>query len=61
MSATRKKTILLMEHNYDFAFKVSNSIVTLKEGKLSNKYMPDVFREERFIEEKLYDSNNLQT
>lgn len=61
MSATRNKTILLMEHNYDFAFKVSNSIVTLKEGKLSNKYMSDVFREESFIDEKLYDSNKLQT
>ncbi|MBN1185151.1 MAG: ATP-binding cassette domain-containing protein [Bacteroidales bacterium] len=59
MSATRNKTILLMEHNYDFAFKVSDSIVTLKEGKLSSKYMPDVFREESFIDEKLYDSNHL--
>ncbi len=61
MSSTRNKTILLMEHNYDFAFKISNSIVTLKEGKLSNKYMSDVFREKGFIDEKLYDSNNLLT
>lgn len=61
MTATQNKTILLMEHNYDFAFKVSNSIVTLKEGKLSNKYLSDVFREESFVDEKLYDLNNLQT
>lgn len=56
MSTYRNKTILIMEHNYDFAFKISNSIVTLKEGKLSNKYMPIVFQGENFIDEKLYDS-----
>jgi ABC-type branched-subunit amino acid transport system ATPase component len=61
MCSTQNKTILLMEHNYEFAFKVSNSIVTLKEGVLSEKYLKDVFQKESFIDEKLYDSNNLLT
>ncbi|PYS66791.1 MAG: hypothetical protein DMF69_25015, partial [Acidobacteria bacterium] len=54
MRDDRGKTILLFEHNYDFAFEVGDSVVTLKEGHLSEKYWPHVFKEPGFIDHKLY-------
>jgi ABC-type branched-subunit amino acid transport system ATPase component len=51
------KTMLLFEHNYDFAFEVADSVVTLKEGRLSEKYMPHVFQRTGFIETNLYSMN----
>ena len=50
------KTILLMEHNYDFAFEIADSVVTMKEGALSEKYLCDVFGQPDFIDTKLYDT-----
>lgn len=52
----QNKTILIMEHNYDFAFEIADSIVTLKEGKLSEKYFADIFKQPNFVETKLYGS-----
>jgi branched-chain amino acid transport system ATP-binding protein len=52
----RNKTILILEHNYDFAFEIADSVVTLKEGKLSDKYSADVFKQPDFVDTKLYGS-----
>jgi len=54
MKNERKKTILLLEHNFDFAFEIADSVVTLKEGKLSEKYYPQEFRRSTFVDEKLF-------
>jgi branched-chain amino acid transport system ATP-binding protein len=54
MKNEQGKTILLLEHNYDFAFEVADSVVTLKEGKLSEKYLPQEFRKSSFVDEKLF-------
>ena len=54
MKNEKNKTILLMEHNYDFTVEISDSVVILKEGKLTEKYFPNDFRKNDFIETKLY-------
>lgn len=56
MKDERSKTVLLLEHNYEFAFEVADSIVTLKEGKLSEKYFGDVFKQPNFVDAELYGS-----
>lgn len=48
------KTILLLEHNYEFAFEVADSVVTLKEGRLSEKFFSDDFTQTEFIDTRLY-------
>lgn len=52
----RNKTLLILEHNYDFAFEIADSVVTLKEGKLSEKYFGDDFKQQDFVDTKLYGS-----
>lgn len=54
----RSKTILLMEHNYDFAFEVADTVVTLKDGKVSEKYLPEDFKKKSFVDEKLFQTIN---
>jgi ABC-type branched-subunit amino acid transport system ATPase component len=54
MKNDRHKTIMLLEHNYDFAFGIADSVVTLKEGKLSEKYFSKDFKKPNFVDEKLY-------
>ena len=54
MKNERGKTILLLEHNYDFAFEIADSVVTLKEGTLSEKYLCEVYQQPDFVETKLY-------
>jgi branched-chain amino acid transport system ATP-binding protein len=56
MKNERSKTILILEHNYEFAIEIVDSIVTLKEEKLSEKYMGTVFKQPDFIDTKLYGS-----
>lgn len=56
MKNAQGKTILLMEHNYDFAFEIADSVVTLKEGTLSEKYLCHVFSQPDFIDSKLYNT-----
>lgn len=58
MKNERSKTILLMEHNYDFAFEIADSVITLKEGKLSEKYSSKDFKQSSFVDEKLFQSIN---
>lgn len=48
------KTLLLMEHNYEFAFRVADSIVTLKGGCLSRKYSREEFTRCDFLDTELY-------
>lgn len=52
----RGKTLLMLEHNYEFAFEFVDSVMTLREGKLSEKYASDIFRQPDFIDTKLYGS-----
>lgn len=54
MKKLKSKTILLLEHNYEFAFEIADSVVTLKAGCLSEKYPPQHFKIPSFIEDKLY-------
>jgi ABC-type branched-subunit amino acid transport system ATPase component len=54
MKHERGKTILLLEHNYEFAFEVADSVVTLREGRLSDKFLGSDFRQAEFIDSKLY-------
>jgi branched-chain amino acid transport system ATP-binding protein len=54
MKHGRGKTILLLEHNYEFAFEVADSVVTLREGRLSDKFLGSDFRRAEFIDSKLY-------
>lgn len=54
MKQERGKTILLLEHNYEFAFEIADSVVTLKEGRLSDKYLGNDFKQAEFIDTKLY-------
>jgi len=54
MKEERGKTILLLEHNYEFGFAVADSVVTLIGGTLSEKYLSNDFRQAEFIENKLY-------
>ena len=56
MQKERSKTILLTEHNYDFAFHIANSVVVLKDGTLSHKYLKDEFNQPNFIETNLYET-----
>lgn len=46
--------VLLLEHHYDFAFEHGDSVVILKNGRLSRKFSSDEFRTEGFIERELY-------
>lgn len=48
------KTILLTEHNFDFVFKISDYVVTLKRGKLSGLIKPQEFKKGKFLETTLY-------
>ena len=48
------KTILLCEHNYEFTFKIADSVSILKNGTLSEKYIPDIFRQANFVDDKLF-------
>lgn len=54
MKDERRKTILVMEHNYEFAFAVADSVVTLREGRLSEKYFADAFTQADFVDTRLY-------
>jgi ABC-type branched-subunit amino acid transport system ATPase component len=54
MKCERGKTVLLLEHNYEFAFEVADSVVTLREGRLSEKFTSSDFRQAEFIDNKLY-------
>jgi ABC-type branched-subunit amino acid transport system ATPase component len=54
MKNEKRKTILLLEHNYEFAFEIADSVVTLKEGVLSRKYLPNEFRKIDFVDTELY-------
>jgi ABC-type branched-subunit amino acid transport system ATPase component len=54
MKCERGKTVLLLEHNYEFAFEVADSVVTLIGGALSEKYLSSDFKRAEFIENKLY-------
>ena len=56
MQKERSKTILLTEHNYDFAFHIANSVVVLKDGTLSHKYSKIEFVQPNFIETNLYET-----
>lgn len=58
MKDEKGKTILLLEHNYDFAFELADSVVTLKDGILSDKYLCNIFRQSDFIDTKLYQTVN---
>ena len=54
MKCERGKTVLLLEHNYEFAFEVADSVVTLKGGRLSDKFLGSDFRQAEFIDDRLY-------
>ena len=54
MKTERRKTILLLEHNYEFAFEIADSVVTLREGRLSEKFLGHDFRRAEFIDTRLY-------
>lgn len=54
MKHERNKTILLLEHNYEFAFEIADSVVTLREGRLSGKFLGHDFRQTEFIDTRLY-------
>jgi ABC-type branched-subunit amino acid transport system ATPase component len=54
MKHERGKTILVLEHNYEFAFEIADSAVTLREGRLSEKYLEDEFKQAEFIDTNLY-------
>lgn len=56
MKTERGKTILLLEHNYDFAFNLSDTVVILKEGRLSRKYESIDFSNVDFLDTELYES-----
>lgn len=56
MQKERSKTILLTEHNYDFAFHIADSVVVLKDGTLSHKYSKNDFNQPNFIETNLYET-----
>ena len=58
MKNEKGKTILLLEHNYDFAFEIADSVVTLKESKLSDKYHSQDFKKSTFVDEKLFGTLN---
>jgi branched-chain amino acid transport system ATP-binding protein len=50
----KDKTILLLEHNYDFAMQITDSVILLKEGVSGDKYPATSFNQPGFIESKLY-------
>ncbi len=50
----QNKTVLLLEHNYDFVFGVADSVGVLKDGKMSRKFRADEFTMASFIENELY-------
>ncbi len=52
------KSILLLEHNYDLVFEVSDTVITLKEGTLSRKFEPAEFSGNGFLEKELYGIEN---
>lgn len=56
MKQHQGKTILMLEHNYEFAFEIADSVVTLKNGKISEKYFSNDFRKPDFIDSQLYGS-----
>lgn len=58
LKSEQGKSILLLEHNYDFAFEFADTVVTLKEGKLSEKYLPQDFKQSSFVDEKLFQALN---
>ena len=53
---TGQKTILLLEHNFEFAFEISDSLFILKERKISQKYLPKEFLQKDFIDINLYNN-----
>jgi amidase len=52
----RGKTILLLEHNYDFAFSIVDTVSILQRGQLSQPYYPADFKDEQFIDQYLFQS-----
>jgi branched-chain amino acid transport system ATP-binding protein len=51
----RGKTILVMEHNHEFATEISDSVAVISNGTLSKKYNPEEFRNPGFIGQYLYE------
>jgi ABC-type branched-subunit amino acid transport system ATPase component len=60
MKNERSKTILLLEHNYDFAFQLADTVVILRDGKFSIKFPPKDFKKTSFIDEILFGALNLK-
>jgi branched-chain amino acid transport system ATP-binding protein len=49
----KKKSIIILEHNYEFALTVADTVYILKDGTLSNKFTQNYFSNKTFIDNYL--------
>ena len=54
MKNERDKTILLLEHHYDFTFEIADTIAILKNGKLSHKFDKSIFQQKDFVDSNIF-------
>jgi ABC-type branched-subunit amino acid transport system ATPase component len=54
MNKERGISILLVEHNYEVAFKLAQKVCVIKNGIASEKFEPDAFRQKDFLDNYVY-------
>jgi ABC-type branched-subunit amino acid transport system ATPase component len=54
MNEEKQISIMLVEHNYDAAFKLAHKVCVIKDGKAGEKFTPDVFKQNDFPDNYVY-------
>ena len=54
MNKEKGISILLVEHNYEAAFKLAQKVRVIKDGIASEKFAPDAFRQNDFLDNYVY-------
>lgn len=54
MKNEHNKTMLIVEHNYDIAFQLADTVMIIKEGNLAGTFSKPEFSNPNFLTDKLY-------
>ncbi len=54
MKQESKKTMILVEHNYQVAFELADRVAIIKDAKLQNTFLRSEFQKEEFLDRHLF-------
>ncbi|MCB9231065.1 MAG: ATP-binding cassette domain-containing protein [Bacteroidia bacterium] len=54
MKQERNKTVILVEHNYQVAFELADSLVIIEEGVIKNKFYESEFQKNDFLQTNFF-------